>query len=99
VGLADNSAYLDFDLDELPRLQRRKCRADRFGTPSQRRPEIGGENEERYPAICHVLLVAEVLIAGNKYLKCALFCLAKQFTVLEALPAHFLRSQDFVSGQ
>jgi len=60
---------------------------------------IGAQQQNRNSAILQILLVANVLVAGNKKVKADILCRLDQFTILELAPRQLKGMGDIVGPQ
>ncbi|WP_295450725.1 hypothetical protein [uncultured Thiodictyon sp.] len=51
------------------------------------------------PALCQILLIAEVLIGGDQDIKAMMLCLLQQFSVRQVAPAQLVRGGNLMIGR
>ena len=89
----------DIDLNDLPGLDEVDGCGDTGRNSPQGRPVIRGQDKKGQLAAPEILLIPDILIAGEQQIETPVFRSVRQISVLQPLPSQFMRAYYLVSSQ
>ena len=91
--------HRDIDANDLPGSHKIDGRGDLCRSSPQRRPVIRRQDDKSQLTARKILLMRDILIAGDQHIEPRLLSGLQQLAVLQSLPSQFIRTHYLMSSQ